>query len=328
MTGGHYATLGVAETATIAEINDAYRRLVRGMHPDFNSGSDAVFKAHYEDVRLAHAVLSDPARRKSYDEARAEARLEPEPPPKQEPPNSYPHSSSAPRSGSTKPKPAEPQPETNDAPTPREPEPPNRSSQRATRIAVVAAMIVFGGLLAYGFGEFECRVRHHGEPWLSRVGGSYCSVERSVETQVPDYSSVPAGIGGQGSSLSEFVEDAWRRSGSPYRTVTRVESDIYPIDQTASFRWFAGWTLVAAGVVAILARLPARVRAAAGGWSTFAAVLLVEHWQVEKWLGLREKWLDLRVTSLPPTRSLILLAVAAVAGFLVHEILAKAGSER
>jgi len=63
----YYEVLGVPKTATQAEIKKAYRRLARQLHPDRNptdSGSEQRFK----EVNEAHAVLSDPAKRKRYDE--------------------------------------------------------------------------------------------------------------------------------------------------------------------------------------------------------------------------------------------------------------------
>jgi curved DNA-binding protein len=62
----YYAILGVPKTATQAEIKKAYRRLARELHPDTNKDPDA--ERRFKDVNEANAVLSDPEKRKQYDE--------------------------------------------------------------------------------------------------------------------------------------------------------------------------------------------------------------------------------------------------------------------
>lgn len=61
-----YKVLGVAETATDKEITRAYRKLAKELHPDTNPGKEEQFKS----VSAAYDVLSDPAKRKEYDQVR------------------------------------------------------------------------------------------------------------------------------------------------------------------------------------------------------------------------------------------------------------------
>ncbi|GGM73664.1 chaperone protein DnaJ 1 [Thermopolyspora flexuosa] len=67
----YYAVLGVPKNATAEEIKKAYRRLARKYHPDANAGGDPETTAKFKEVSEAYDVLSDPKRRKEYDEARA-----------------------------------------------------------------------------------------------------------------------------------------------------------------------------------------------------------------------------------------------------------------
>jgi curved DNA-binding protein len=63
----YYKTLGIARTATQAEIKKAYRRQARLSHPDVKPG-DSAAEQRFKDVNEANEVLSDPAKRKQYDE--------------------------------------------------------------------------------------------------------------------------------------------------------------------------------------------------------------------------------------------------------------------
>jgi curved DNA-binding protein len=62
----YYEILGVPRSATKAEIKKAFRKLARDHHPDRNPG-DATAEQRFKDVNEAHAVLSDPEKRKQYD---------------------------------------------------------------------------------------------------------------------------------------------------------------------------------------------------------------------------------------------------------------------
>ena len=62
----YYATLGVPKTASQAEIKKAYRKLARELHPDTNQDPEA--EKRFKDANEAQAVLTDPEKRKQYDE--------------------------------------------------------------------------------------------------------------------------------------------------------------------------------------------------------------------------------------------------------------------
>jgi len=66
----YYAALGVSKDAAAADIKKAYRKLARKYHPDANAG-DAKAEEKFKEVSEAYDVLSDPAKRKEYDEARS-----------------------------------------------------------------------------------------------------------------------------------------------------------------------------------------------------------------------------------------------------------------
>jgi len=70
----YYVTLGVPKTATEKEIKQAFRKLARKYHPDVNPG-DKSAEARFKEVNEAHEVLSDPVKRKKYDELGANWRL-------------------------------------------------------------------------------------------------------------------------------------------------------------------------------------------------------------------------------------------------------------
>ena len=68
----HYQLLGIQPDATAADIKKAYRRLARQHHPDKNKGDPAA-AARFRQITEAYEVLSDPARRKRYDQTQPPA---------------------------------------------------------------------------------------------------------------------------------------------------------------------------------------------------------------------------------------------------------------
>lgn len=63
----YYSTLGVTKAASDKEIKQAFRKLARKYHPDVNPGDKAA-ESRFKEINEAHEVLSDPDKRKKYDE--------------------------------------------------------------------------------------------------------------------------------------------------------------------------------------------------------------------------------------------------------------------
>lgn len=62
----YYEVLGVSKTATDEEIKRSFRKLAKQYHPDVNKELGAEEK--FKEIGEAYAVLSDPAKRKQYDQ--------------------------------------------------------------------------------------------------------------------------------------------------------------------------------------------------------------------------------------------------------------------
>lgn len=63
----YYKVLELNKNATEADIKKAYRKLARKHHPDLNP-NDAAAKATFQRINEANEVLSDPEKRKKYDQ--------------------------------------------------------------------------------------------------------------------------------------------------------------------------------------------------------------------------------------------------------------------
>ena len=63
----YYEVLGVNKNADDAAIKKAYRVLAKKYHPDANPG-DANAEKMFKEASEAYAVLSDPEKRKQYDQ--------------------------------------------------------------------------------------------------------------------------------------------------------------------------------------------------------------------------------------------------------------------
>jgi molecular chaperone DnaJ len=68
-TKDFYSVLGVSSTASQDEIKKAYRKLAKKHHPDANA-NDTKAAERFKEISEANNVLSDPEKRKQYDEMR------------------------------------------------------------------------------------------------------------------------------------------------------------------------------------------------------------------------------------------------------------------
>src|SRR5262245_7066946 len=62
-----YAVLGVGRKASVDEIKKAHRKLARKHHPDLNPGNKQA-EEKFKEIQEAYDVLSEPDKRKKYDQ--------------------------------------------------------------------------------------------------------------------------------------------------------------------------------------------------------------------------------------------------------------------
>src|ERR1700745_4239545 len=67
----YYETLGVPKTASEDEIRSAFRKLARKYHPDVAKDKKAS-EEKFKEINEAYEVLSDPEKRKKYDQLGAD----------------------------------------------------------------------------------------------------------------------------------------------------------------------------------------------------------------------------------------------------------------
>ena len=67
-----YEILGVAKTASADDIQKAYRKLAKKLHPDLNPG-DKRAEEQFKEVTAANDLLSDPEKRRRYDAGEIDA---------------------------------------------------------------------------------------------------------------------------------------------------------------------------------------------------------------------------------------------------------------
>lgn len=63
----YYKILGIDKNASLKDIKSAYRKLARKYHPDLNPNNPDA-KKNFQQINEAHEVLSDPEKRKKYDQ--------------------------------------------------------------------------------------------------------------------------------------------------------------------------------------------------------------------------------------------------------------------
>ena len=63
----YYEVLGVSKDADDATLKKAYRKVAKKYHPDVNPG-DAEAEKKFKEASEAYAILSDPDKRRQYDQ--------------------------------------------------------------------------------------------------------------------------------------------------------------------------------------------------------------------------------------------------------------------
>jgi DnaJ-class molecular chaperone len=73
-----YEILGIGKTAPAEEIQKAYRKLAKKLHPDLNPG-DRQAEADFKELSQAYGILSDPEKRRRFDQGEIDASGEEKP---------------------------------------------------------------------------------------------------------------------------------------------------------------------------------------------------------------------------------------------------------
>lgn len=75
----HYERLGIGPESSTDEIERAFRRCARSVHPDLNSGDPAAAEAQMKELNEIRDILSTPSLRAAYDASLRVATTEPAP---------------------------------------------------------------------------------------------------------------------------------------------------------------------------------------------------------------------------------------------------------
>ena len=67
-----YSVLGVAKTASAADITKAYRKLAKKLHPDLNPGDKAA-EEKFKKIAAAYGIVGDEEKRGRYDRGEIDA---------------------------------------------------------------------------------------------------------------------------------------------------------------------------------------------------------------------------------------------------------------
>lgn len=86
----HYERLGIDPGASTEEVERAFRKVARQVHPDLNSGDPAVAEERMKQLNESRDILSDPSLRAAYDETLREPPPRAAPPPPPPPPKRRP----------------------------------------------------------------------------------------------------------------------------------------------------------------------------------------------------------------------------------------------
>src|SRR5436190_20310853 len=71
-----YEVLGVCNTASAAEIKNAYRKLAKKLHPDANK-HDPKAASRFAEINAAYEIVGDADKRKAYDRGEIDAEGKP-----------------------------------------------------------------------------------------------------------------------------------------------------------------------------------------------------------------------------------------------------------